>query len=415
MSLKFFLVFYLTVFLSSHSFVGFGQKKVVFIILDGIPAAVLENTSTPNLDEIAKKGGYSRAYTGGIKGGYSETPTISAVGYNSLLTGTWANKHNVWGNEIKEPNYNYWTIFRFLKEARPASKIAIFSTWQDNRTKLIGEELSDTGFLKMDFSFDGFELDTVTYPHDSETQYIQKIDNLVSYEAAYQLKNNGPDLSWVYLEYTDDMGHRYGDSPQLSAAVVLADEQVGRIYESIRFREEKFGEDWMIIITTDHGRKAPDGKDHGGQSDRERETWIVTNAQHLNEYFKNEQPAMVDILPTIVRFMDVDVPNAVLRELDGVSMIGELSIGQVKAEIQEEEVVLTWLPMESTGNVSISYAKTDQFGQDGIVDNYLKIGDTELALAEFRIPSKDLPTGKLKFWIQGAKNGLGVWIFILPT
>jgi predicted AlkP superfamily pyrophosphatase or phosphodiesterase len=415
MSLKFFLIFYLTVFLSSHSFVGFGQKKVVFIILDGIPAAVLENTSTSNLDEIAKKGGYSRAYTGGIKGGYSETPTISAVGYNSLLTGTWANKHNVWGNEIKEPNYNYWTIFRFLKEARPASKIAIFSTWQDNRTKLIGEELSDTGFLKMDFSFDGFELDTVTYPHDSETQYIQKIDNLVSYEAAYQLKNNGPDLSWVYLEYTDDIGHRYGDSPQLSAAVVLADEQVGRIYESIRFREEKFGEDWMIIITTDHGRKAPDGKDHGGQSDRERETWIVTNAQHLNEYFKNEQPAMVDILPTIVRFMDVDVPNAVLRELDGVSMIGELSIGQVKAEIQEEEVVLTWLPMESTGNVSISYAKTDQFGQDGIVDNYLKIGDTELALAEFRIPSKDLPTGKLKFWIQGAKNGLGVWIFILPT
>jgi predicted AlkP superfamily pyrophosphatase or phosphodiesterase len=415
MSLKFFLVFYLTVFLSSHSFVGFGQKKVVFIILDGIPAAVLENTSTPNLDEIAKKGGYSRAYTGGIKGGYSETPTISAVGYNSLLTGTWANKHNVWGNEIKEPNYNYWTIFRFLKEARPASKIAIFSTWQDNRTKLIGEELSDTGFLKMDFSFDGFELDTVIYPHDSETQYIQKIDNLVSYEAAYQLKNNGPDLSWVYLEYTDDMGHRYGDSPQLSAAVVLADEQVGRIYESIRFREEKFGEDWMIIITTDHGRKAPDGKDHGGQSDRERETWIVTNAQYLNEYFKNEQPAMVDILPTIVRFMDVDVPNAALRELDGVSMIGELSIGQVKAEIQEEEVVLTWLPMESTGNVSISYAKTDQFGQDGIVDNYLKIGDTELALAEFRIPSKDLPTGKLKFWIRGAKNGLGVWIFILPT
>jgi arylsulfatase A-like enzyme len=171
----------------------------------------------------------------------------------------------------------------------------------------------------------------------------------------------------------------------------------------------------MIIITTDHGRKAPDGKDHGGQSDRERETWIVTNAQYLNEYFKNEQPAMVDILPTIVRFMDLDVPNAALRELDGVSMIGELSIGQVKAEIQEEEVVLTWLPMESTGNVSISYAKTDQFGQDGIVDNYLKIGDTELALAEFRIPSKDLPTGKLKFWIRGAKNGLGVWIFILPT
>lgn len=411
MSFKSFLIRSLTVFLCCCSHIGFGQKKVVFIILDGIPADVVENTSTPNLDEIAKTGGYTRAYTGGLKDAYSETPTISAVGYNSLLTGTWANKHNVWGNEIKEPNYNYWTIFRFLKEARPASKIAIFSTWQDNRTKLIGEGLAQTGFLKMDFSFDGFELDTLTYPHDSETQYIQKIDNLVSYEAAYQLKKYGPDLSWVYLEYTDDMGHRYGDSPQLSRAVALADEQVGRIFESIRYRQEKLGEDWLILVTTDHGRKAEDGKDHGGQSDRERETWIVTNAQNLNEYFKNEKPAMVDILPTISRFMELDIPNTALMELDGVSMIGEISIGQVKAEIQEEEVILTWLPMESIGNVSISYAKTDQFGQDRVVDNYLKIGETELVLAEFRIPLKDLPNGKLKFWIQGAKNGSGVWVF----
>jgi predicted AlkP superfamily pyrophosphatase or phosphodiesterase len=413
MSHKPIFILFLTIFLSSHSFDSFGQKKVVFIILDGIPADVLENTHTPNLDEIAKKGGYSRAYTGGIKGGYSETPTISAVGYNSLLTGTWANKHNVWGNEIKRPNYNYWTIFRFLKEARPASQITIFSTWQDNRTKLIGEGLAQTEFLKMDFSFDGFELDTVTYPHDSETQYIQKIDNLVSYEAAYQLKKYGPDLSWVYLEYTDDMGHRYGDSPQLYTSVELADEQVGRIYESIRYREEKYGEDWMLIITTDHGRKAEDGRDHGGQSDREREIWMVTNVKHTNNYFKKQTPAMVDILPTIARFLEVEIPIDALKELDGVPMIGEISIAQVKAETQGEVVILSWLPMESTGKVSISYAKLDEFGQDGIVDNYLKIGETQLALAEFRIPLKNLPIGKLKFWIQGAKNGLGVWVFIL--
>ncbi len=411
MSLKSFLNLILTVFLSSLSFVGFGQKKVVFIILDGIPADFLENTSTPNLDEIAKTRGYSRAYTGGLKGGYSETPTISAVGYNSLLTGTWANKHNVWGNDIEDPNYRYWTLFRFLKEASPASKIAIFSTWQDNRTKLIGEDLPQTGFLKMDYVFDGFELDTLTYPHNSEKHYIQKIDNLVSYEAAYQLKKYGPDLSWVYLEYTDDIGHRYGDSPQLSTAVALADRQVGRIYESIRYREEKFGEDWLILVTTDHGRKAPDGKDHGGQSDREREIWMVTNAKNLNEYFKNEKPAMVDILPSIARFMELEIPNEVLRELDGVPMIGEISIAQVKAKIQGEEVILNWFPMESTGKVSISYAETDQFRQDGIVDNYLKIGETELVSGEFRVLLKDLPKGKLKFWIQGVKNGVGVWIF----
>ncbi|MEQ9581030.1 MAG: alkaline phosphatase family protein, partial [Arenibacter sp.] len=98
----------------------------MFVIVDGISADVLEKIETPNLDAIAKKGGYTRAYVGGTKDGYSETPTISAVGYNSLLTGTWANKHNVWGNSIKDPNYNYWTIFRYAKENRPKLKTAIF-------------------------------------------------------------------------------------------------------------------------------------------------------------------------------------------------------------------------------------------------------------------------------------------------
>jgi len=412
MSLKPFFILFLTIFLSSHSFGSYGQKKVVFIILDGIPADVLEQANTPYLDEIAKVGDYSRAYTGGIAGGYSETPTISAVGYNSLLTGTWANKHNVWGNEIENPNYQYWTIFRHLKVARPASTIAVFSTWEDNRTKLIGEGIEEAGNLKMDFAFDGFELDTLTYPHDSEKNYIQQIDNLVSYEAAYRLKTNSPDLSWIYLEYTDDMGHQFGDSPQLFAAVELADQQVGRIYESIRFREEKFGEDWLIIVTTDHGRKAEDGKDHGGQSDREREIWMVTNAKHLINYFKKQNPAMVDIFPTIARFLDVEIPNHTQKELDGVPMIGEISIAQVKAEIQGEEVILSWSPMESTGRVMISYAETDQFREMAIVDNYFEIGETELISGEFRIARKDLPKGKLKFWIQGKKNGAGVWLFL---
>lgn len=109
---------------------------MVFIILDGIPAVELERVNTPNLDQIAQIGGYARAFTGGEKEGISQTPTISAVGYNSLLTGTWANKHNVWDNEIESPNYAFWTVFRFMREAKPNSKLGIFSTWEDNRTKL---------------------------------------------------------------------------------------------------------------------------------------------------------------------------------------------------------------------------------------------------------------------------------------
>ena len=297
------------------------EKKVVFIILDGIPAGELEATSTPNLDKIAAIGGYSRAYTGGEKGGASETPTISAVGYNSLLTGTWANKHNVWDNDISAPNYSCWTIFRLMREAKPNSKLAIFSTWEDNRTKLLGEGLKETGNLKLDFAFDGFEKDTLTYPHDLDKDYIRKIDNLVSFEAAHILKTQAPDLSWVYLEFTDDMGHRFGKSPQLTSAIELADEQVGRIWEAIQLREKNFGEEWLIWITTDHGRKAPDFKDHGGQSDSEREIWMVTSAKNLSERFHSGKAAMVDILPSLMDFLEISVPDVQRKNWDGSSLL----------------------------------------------------------------------------------------------
>lgn len=80
------------------------KSKAVFIIVDGISADVIEKLNPPALEEISKAGGYTRAYVGGEKGTYTETPTISAVCYNSLPTGTWVHKHNVWGNSIKDPN-----------------------------------------------------------------------------------------------------------------------------------------------------------------------------------------------------------------------------------------------------------------------------------------------------------------------
>ena len=107
----------------------------MFIILDGIPADVIEKLNPPALREISQVGGFTRAFVGGRKETYNETPTISAPGYISLLTGTWGNKHNVWDNDIAAPNYHYWNIFRIAEKVNPDLHTALFSTWLDNRTK----------------------------------------------------------------------------------------------------------------------------------------------------------------------------------------------------------------------------------------------------------------------------------------
>jgi len=297
---------------------GHSQNKAIFIILDGIPADVLESVKTPTLDEISKLGGYTRAYTGGERGGTTESPTISAVCYNNILTGVWANKHNVWGNNIENPNYDYWNIFRIVESDNPSLTTAIYSTWLDNRTKLVGDGLAEAGSIKIDYSFDGFENDTLRFPHDLERRYILNIDELVSKEAARNIKETGPDLAWVYLEYTDDMGHKYGDSPELNHAVRLADDQIKRIWEAIKYRENEYGDHYLLIVTTDHGRDAETGRGHGGQTDRERTIWIVTNA-FLNESFP--QTSHVDILPAILDHMQIDAPTDIKNNLEGSSFL----------------------------------------------------------------------------------------------
>ena len=158
------------------------------------------------------------------------------------------------------------------------------------------------------------------FPHDEAREYIRQIDDLVSREAARYLAEHGPDLSWVYLEFTDDIGHLYGDGDEMAAAITLMDANVGRIWRSVQARQQAEDEDWLVLITTDHGRDALTGKSHGGQTDRERTIWIATNSTALNEHFRN-LPGIVDILPSILTHLEIAVHQAVSEQFDCKSFI----------------------------------------------------------------------------------------------
>ncbi|WP_353723073.1 alkaline phosphatase family protein [Dyadobacter sp. 676] len=384
------------------------NRKVVFVIVDGISSDSKEKIATPHLDAIAQAGGYTRAYVGGGKGTYSQTPTISAVGYNSLLTGTWVNKHNVWDNDIKDPNYNYWTLFRFLEEQYSQKRTAIFSTWLDNRTKLVGTNLLQTDKLQIDYSFDGFELDTVHFKHDKQSEYIHRIDEKVVDEAATYIHDNGPDMSWVYLEYTDDMGHKYGDSEQFHKAIRIMDDQMGRIWKSIGYREKNFDEDWLMVITTDHGRDAKTGKCHGGQSDRERSTWIVTNAKDLNSNFK-ATPGIVDIFPTVARHMDIHIPKEQAFEVDGVAFTGKLSVMSPVMQKSVGKVTISWKAVEKEGKVKIWLATTNHFEKGGR-DLYYLMDEVDVTSEKAEIDISKYPSGFFKIVLEGKYNSVNRWI-----
>ena len=382
-------------------------KKVIFIIVDGIPADVVDSVPTPNIDQIAKIGGFTHAVMGGDAGTYSQTPTISAVGYNSLLTGVWANKHNVWGNGIEDPNYQYWTIFRAFKEANPDKKTAIFSTWLDNRTKLLGDKLPQTGHFSPDYYFDGFELDTVNFPHQKDRSHFHLIDEAVSKEAARYVHEKAPDLSWMYLEYSDDMGHTYGNSPQMIDGLKKADVQIGRVWEAIQYREKNFDEDWLIVITTDHGRTL-DGFGHGGHSERERTIWIATNAKNLNAHFK-DSPEMVDIFPSVAHHMGLELPKNQAMELDGTSFIGSIDAVDLKAELTEGNFKLSW-KAQSSGKLGRVWITTTNEFKAGGLDNYWLMGEVKLEQESATFSPKGMDSNFYKVVLETPNGYLNYWI-----
>ena len=397
-------------FILLSTITGFSKtRKAVFIIIDGVPADMIERLNTPTINRIASQGAYARAYTGGEVGGYSQTPTISVIGYTNLLTATWLNKHNVGGNSNLKPNYNYWTIFRIAKEQKREYKTAIYSSWTDNRTVLLGEGKKETGHLKIDYVCDGFDLDTLRFPQKDKELHIFDIDEHVSKQAAQGIRNDAPDLSWVYLWYTDDAGHIEGNGSFFDEYTQKADLQIERIWQAVQYREKYFDEEWMVVVTTDHGR-TESGYGHGGQSERERTTWIATN-QQVNEHFRKGVLSITDITPSICRFMDFEVPRDVLWEQDGIPFIGPIDISQMKTLPHDNDIILSWKCLNAKAQVNI-YIATDNQYKNGGKDNWIKIATVPAKQEQYNIKQQQIPPSKFyKIVIQTENNHLNRWIY----
>ena len=387
-------------------------RKAVYVIIDGVTAEMVERLELPAIQEIASRGTYAKSYTGGTIGRYDQTPTISAIGYTNILTATWANKHNVWGNSDLSPNYNYWTIFRIAEEQDRDVTTGLFSSWQDNRTVLLGEGKSETGNLKIDYVYDGYDLDKENFPSREYDMHIFDIDEYVSKKAAECIRENAPDLSWVYLWYTDDAGHIFGSGETFDEFIRLADRQVERIWEAVKYREANFNEEWMVVITTDHGR-GYDGFHHGGQSYSERSCWISTNVK-ANERLTGGSSAIIDINPSICRFMDFTVPQHVLWEQDGTSFYGEIDVMNLELEPYDKKVKLTWECLNPSAKATVWMALSNEFNKGGS-DDWIRLAEVSAGDCAYVVDLSAHPQSDFyKFVIQTPYGTLNRWYSDVP-
>lgn len=212
-------------------------KKVLLIGIDGCRFDALRKADTPHLDRLIASGAYSPAAQ--ILGSrYRDNDTISGPGWSSILTGVWADKHGVHDNSFRGKQYDqYPHVFVRLKEARPMLSTASFVTWEP-----IGSQITA-----------GAEVSRV---FEAERKDYATADERCAKAAAERLATADDDFVFFYIGQVDETGHAKGfhpTVPEYIAAIERADRLVGSVLDAIDARATRADEDWLIMITSDHG------------------------------------------------------------------------------------------------------------------------------------------------------------------
>lgn len=87
------------------------------------------------------------------------------------------------------------------------------------------------------------------------------------------LQSTSPDASFIYLGEVDEAGHMYGGkSRPYAETLTRVDTLVGDLLHAIETASQTRDEDWLIVVTTDHGHTDEGG--HGGAEDIVRRSFI---------------------------------------------------------------------------------------------------------------------------------------------
>ncbi|WP_079243622.1 LamG-like jellyroll fold domain-containing protein [Chryseobacterium indologenes] len=223
-------------------FLGAQTKKVLFIGIDGCRADVMMSTPTPNIQNLISQSIYS------IDGLCAAT-TWSGNGWSTMLTGVWHTKHNVQDNNFTSPNYvNYPDFLTRAETYNPALRTISLAHWSPINDKII-----QTADVKTNLA----------------------TDLAVKNAAVTALQNDNPDILFVDFDDVDHAGHSYGFSSTVSQyvnSIKTTDSYIGEIVTAMKNRPSYNNEDWLVVLTTDHGAIE---SSHGGGNLTERNIFTV--------------------------------------------------------------------------------------------------------------------------------------------
>ena len=301
-------------------------KKVLFLGWDGVRADALtniffdENSFDTNqynyqpdeysgLHTLKERGGLYLAYAGGEKDEDSRQDSSTCAGWTSILTGGWNTLHGVITNDDVKKAETDTIMLRYAKLGLSTGLAfdwgQLFDTTMQNEVSFLLENPSiPMRYRDIDRTKANGNADIVKNEGLSGEEDIRALDinhyNAVAMDDElhpyagydigmrdYLLKRieEGDDFVGGIFHRPDTNGHTTGfsnDNGHYVNCVRNADLYLYQIIQEIDRREAEENEEWLIVVTTDHGGS---GRDHGKQVYEHRTTWVASNMEIPAEYF----------------------------------------------------------------------------------------------------------------------------------
>ena len=137
----------------------------------------------------------------------------------------------------------------------------------------------------------------------------------------------------------------------------------------------------------------------------------MTNKKPLNNYAKYYYPAIIDITPSICRFMNVTIPQPQLREMDGTPLFGPVSIAQPEAVFIQGKIDVSWKALGDKEDVKIWVAAANNF-KTGQPDDYKLLATVPVGQEHVLVDVKDMPSKFYKIVIEGRYNTVNRWVIL---
>ncbi len=233
--------------------------------------------------------------------------TISNPSWSSILTGVWGETTGVINNVFTPWTYDSWpTVFNQLETLNDAIETTTISDWD------VIAGIAGAGSDPVD--------NNVYYTQLAGDTNWFKTDDLVgdATEAAIAAADpNVGNFVFSYFVGVDENGHMYGGaSPEYAAAITNVDRNLAEILQAVSDWEGLTGEQWTILMVTDHGHQPQKGLGHGFQSPDETSTFVIADGPGFDSGAINLTYSIVDITPTVVTLFGGQ-PTA---DTDGVSL-----------------------------------------------------------------------------------------------